>query len=110
MYLFSMFVSLVVSTVLQLAILNWGYADACKIVKGLEPKFGNFVTKAAVIPDAPIETKGPEEDTKVASKKDSKKETKKESAGLSPAETKDSNGETIGKLNEMISMMISMRV
>jgi len=65
------------------------YVDACKIVKGLEPKFGNFVTKAAVIPDAPIETKGPEEDTKVASKKDSKKETKKESAGLSPAETKE---------------------
>jgi len=65
------------------------YVDACKIVKGLAPKFGNFVTKAAVIPDAPIETKGPEEDTKVASKKDSKKETKKESAGLSPAETKE---------------------
>ena len=72
--------------------LSRGYVDACKIVKGLEPKFGHFVTKAAVIPDAPIETKGPEEETKVASKKDSKKETKKESAGLSPAETKDSNG------------------
>ena len=72
--------------------LSRGYVDACKIVKGLEPKFGHFVTKAAVIPDVPIETKGPEEETKVASKKDSKKETKKESAGLSPAETKDSNG------------------
>ena len=52
--------------------------DACKIVKGLEPKFGHFVTKAAVIPEAPIETKGPEEETKVASKKGSKKKTKKE--------------------------------
>ena len=72
--------------------------DACKIVKGLEPKFGHFVTKAAVIPEAPIETTGPQEETKVASKKDSKKETKKESAGLSPAETKDSNGETSGRL------------
>mmetsp|Transcript_13956 Transcript_13956/g.16258 ORF Transcript_13956/g.16258 Transcript_13956/m.16258 type:complete len:111 (-) Transcript_13956:10-342(-) len=27
------------------------YVDACKIVKGLEPKFGNFVTKAAVVPE-----------------------------------------------------------
>ena len=50
------------------------------------------------IPDAPIETKGPEEEAKVASKTGSKKETKKEGAGLSPAETKDSNGETIRRL------------
>ena len=42
-----------------------------------------------MIPDAPIETKGPEEETKVA-KKDSKKET----AGSSPAETKDSHGQS----------------
>lgn len=28
------------------------YVDACKIVKGLEPKFGHFVTKAAEIPQA----------------------------------------------------------
>eukprot|EP00435_Cladocopium_sp_Y103_P000792 s6738_g1.t1 len=43
---------------------NGGYVDACKIVKGLEPKFGNFVTKAAVIPDAGVETKQAEEETK----------------------------------------------
>eukprot|EP00435_Cladocopium_sp_Y103_P026867 s2711_g6.t1 len=28
------------------------YVDACKIVKGLEPKFGYFVTKAAEAPKA----------------------------------------------------------
>ena len=26
------------------------YVDACKIVKGLDPKFGNFITKAAEVP------------------------------------------------------------
>ena len=65
------------------------YVDACKIVKGLEPKFGYFVTKEAVLPDAPV-SKPEEEETKVvSSKKETKKETKKESAGLSPAETKE---------------------
>ena len=34
------------------------YVDACKVVKGLEPKFGHFVTKAAVVPEA---VKAPEE-------------------------------------------------
>lgn len=48
--------------------------DACKIVKGLEPKFGNFTTKEAVLPDAP--TKQEEEEVKVVqTKKDPKKET-----------------------------------
>jgi hypothetical protein len=28
------------------------YVDACKIVKGLDPKFGNFITKAAEVPVA----------------------------------------------------------
>eukprot|EP00435_Cladocopium_sp_Y103_P052134 s1152_g16.t1 len=65
------------------------YVDACKIVKGLEPKFGYFMTKEAVLPDAPV-SKTEEEETKVVSnKKETKKETKKESAGLSPAETKE---------------------
>ena len=54
--------------------------DACKIVKGLKPKSHHFLTKEAVIPEAPIETKGPEEETEVASKKGSKKKTKKEMA------------------------------
>jgi hypothetical protein len=35
------------------------YVDACKIVKGLEPKFGYFVTKAAEAPKA-LETPTPE--------------------------------------------------
>mmetsp|Transcript_20267 Transcript_20267/g.44775 ORF Transcript_20267/g.44775 Transcript_20267/m.44775 type:complete len:267 (+) Transcript_20267:64-864(+) len=66
------------------------YVDACKIVKGLEPKFGYFVTKAAEAPKA-LETPTPEvEEVKPdKAKKDSKKEPKKESAGLSPAETKE---------------------
>ena len=29
------------------------YVDACKIVKGLDPKFGHFITKAAEVPVAP---------------------------------------------------------
>lgn len=57
-------------------------------MKGLEPKFGNFVTKAAVIPEATAEA-AVEEEAKVTTKKETKKEPKKESAGLSPAETKD---------------------
>lgn len=65
------------------------YVDACKIVKGLEPKFGYFVTKAAMVPEAPMAKAEEEEVSKVAGKKETKKETKKESAGLSPAETKE---------------------
>jgi len=65
------------------------YVDACKIVKGLEPKFGHFVTKAAVIPQIEKpETvqEAPEQKTR----KDNKKEKKeKESAGLSPDELKE---------------------
>eukprot|EP00438_Fugacium_kawagutii_P015092 Skav214583 [mRNA] locus=scaffold57:311092:313215:+ [translate_table: standard] len=57
------------------------YVDACKIVKGLEPKFGNFVTKAAVIPEATAAA-AVEEEVKVTTKKETKKEPKKESAGL----------------------------
>ncbi|CAJ1413805.1 unnamed protein product [Effrenium voratum] len=64
------------------------YVDACKIVKGLEPKFGYFVTKAAEVPVAPQEAA--QEEAKVEkAKKESKKEPKKEAAGLSPAETKE---------------------
>ncbi|CAJ1359359.1 unnamed protein product [Effrenium voratum] len=62
------------------------YVDACKIVKGLEPKFGHFVTKAA---EVFVAQKAVQEETKEKAKKEIKKETKKESAGLSPAETKE---------------------
>jgi len=70
------------------------YIDACKVLKGLEPPNGNFMTKTkAGAPEAAakIEEK-PSEDakTKVAEKKDEKKEDKKpkkqESAGISKAE------------------------
>ena len=37
--------------------------DACKIVKGLEPKFGYFVTKAAEAPKA-VETAAVVEEVK----------------------------------------------
>eukprot|EP00439_Symbiodinium_sp_Y106_P062750 s26_g9.t1 len=62
------------------------YVDACKIVKGLEPKFGHFVTKEAVKPE--IEADEPEA-AENKPKKEPKKEKKAESAGLSPAETKE---------------------
>ena len=65
------------------------YVDACKVVKGLEPKFGYFVTKAAEAPKAPEKVEVTEEIKPEKAKKDSKKEVKKESAGLSPAETKE---------------------
>eukprot|EP00438_Fugacium_kawagutii_P036095 Skav218076 [mRNA] locus=scaffold1832:170386:171723:- [translate_table: standard] len=63
------------------------YVDACKISKGLEPKFGNFVTKAAVVPEIVPEPVQQVIETKP--KKENKKEKKQESAGLSPAETKE---------------------
>ena len=37
------------------------YVDACKVVKGLEPKFGYFVTKAAEAPKAPEKVEVTEE-------------------------------------------------
>jgi hypothetical protein len=71
------------------------YIDACKVVKGLEPKNGNFVkgglqapkvkesvTAVAAVVEAPAAV---EEETK----KDKKPAKKMESAGLSPAETKE---------------------
>jgi hypothetical protein len=70
---------------------NPQYIDACKVVKGLEPKNGFFVTnpKAAAEEtkvEAPkVEVVQP--DAKKEPKKDAKKESKKQSAGISPAET-----------------------
>jgi len=65
------------------------YVDACKIVKGLEPKFSNFVLKAAEVPSAATPAKA-ESEADPAKKLREKKEAKKqESAGLSPAETKE---------------------
>eukprot|EP00438_Fugacium_kawagutii_P023140 Skav208949 [mRNA] locus=scaffold1580:95834:96049:- [translate_table: standard] len=40
------------------------YVDACKIVKGLESKFGYFVTKAAEAPKAPEVTETVTEEVK----------------------------------------------
>lgn len=47
------------------------------------------MTKAAMVPEAPLAKAEEEEVSKVAGKKETKKEAKKESAGLSPAETKE---------------------
>ena len=47
----------------QLQALPRQYVDACKIVKGLEPKFGYFVTKAAEAPKA-VETAAVVEEVK----------------------------------------------
>merc|ERR1712100_527752 len=64
------------------------YIDACKVIKGQQPKNGNFVKKAAekpkaaaAAPEAKVEEKA--DDSK---KKDDKKPKKQESAGISKAE------------------------
>ena len=54
------------------------YVDAVKVCRGLDAKFGNFVTKAAVVPEIVPEPIQPVIDTKP--KKESKKEKKPESA------------------------------
>jgi len=72
------------------------YIDACKVVKGLEPKNGHFATKPQVTepePADPAPVGGapsiPAEDPKEAKKKDDKPKKKQESAGLSPDERKE---------------------
>jgi len=71
------------------------YIDACKVVKGLEPKNGHFVKSApAPIKKAPAGggysgSAPPVAPPPAPEKKDDKKATKKESAGLSPAEKKE---------------------
>merc|ERR1719198_1813573 len=65
------------------------YIDAIKVIKGQQPKNGNFVKKAAekpkaaaaAAPEAKVEEKA--EDSK---KKDDKKPKKQENAGISKAE------------------------
>jgi len=62
------------------------YIDACKVIKGLEPKNGHFVIESskAAEPEAPAEeAKVEQPETKKTEKKESKK---KESAGISQAE------------------------
>jgi len=78
------------------------YIDACKVVKGLDPKHGFFVKRPIVekiVPDAKAEPKpslkeSVEEPAKKEPKeakeaKEAKKSKKEESAGLSPAETRE---------------------
>jgi len=64
------------------------YIDACKVVKGMEPKSGFFVIKAAEATKPVVTEAAPAEATPDA-KKEKEKKLKKESAGLSPAETKE---------------------
>lgn len=69
------------------------YIDACKVIKGLEPKNGFFILKEKkVIEAVKEETKpadAPKEDAKKDPKKDEKKAKKQESAGISPDERKE---------------------
>lgn len=44
--------------------------DACKVVKGLEPKFGHFVTKAAEVPVVQAKAEVVEEAKPEKAKKD----------------------------------------
>merc|ERR1711879_1048755 len=66
------------------------YIDACRVVKGQQPKNGNFAkAKTAETPKAEaakaVEEK-PEEEAKDTKKKEDKKPKKQESAGISKAE------------------------
>ena len=70
------------------------YIDACKVVKGLEPKNGFFVKQAAdsikkAAAPAPAAPAAPAPVKEEAKKEKEKKPRKEESAGLSPAETKE---------------------
>merc|ERR1711972_434292 len=77
------------------------YIDACKVVKGLEPKNGNFATKpqTAAAEDAPADSKEalaePAEAPAESKKKDGispdakSKPKKKQDAGISPDERKE---------------------
>ena len=58
------------------------YVDACKIVKGLDPKFGFFITKEAVCPEIAVAEPTPEA-VETKPKKEPKKEKKADRAGLS---------------------------
>merc|ERR1711879_365549 len=65
------------------------YIDACRVVKGQQPKNWNFA-KAKEAPKPKVEAQvveeKPEEEAKEAKKKDDKKPKKQESAGISKAE------------------------
>lgn len=68
------------------------YIDACKVVKGLEPKNGHFATKPQVAePEVSTKTQeqAPAQELKEAKKKDDKPKKKQDSAGLSPDERKE---------------------
>merc|ERR1712232_1282273 len=69
------------------------YIDACKVVKGLEPKNGHFATKpqsAEPEPAAALAAEAaPAEEAKDSKKKDDKPKKKQESAGLGPDEKKE---------------------
>lgn len=58
---------MVVNSPVLISMSHRKYVDACKIVKGLESKFGYFVTKAAEAPKAP-QTETVTEDVKVTDK------------------------------------------
>ena len=79
------------------------YVDACKIVKGLDPKFGHFVTKAAVLPQMEKTEAVQEVAPEPKARKEHKKE-KKETAGLSPEELKELEGAALTATCEVIYM------
>jgi hypothetical protein len=68
------------------------YIDACKVVKGQEPKNGFFVVKSATkeeVKPAAAPEEAPKEEAKKDAKKDEKKSKKQESAGISADERKE---------------------
>jgi len=67
------------------------YIDACKVAKGLEPQFGNFMITPSVLPEVAAEQMPAPAPTgeAVAKKKEREVKAKKEEAGLSPAEARE---------------------
>jgi len=66
------------------------YIDACKVVKGLEPKNGFFVKSSPNVIKKAVETKAPPAEAPPTPPKEEKKPKKAmESTGLSPAEKKE---------------------
>merc|ERR1719160_1622131 len=77
------------------------YIDATKVVKGLEPKNGNFVkVKQEAKKVEKKEEPKPEEPKKEEPKKDDKKPKKQESAGISKEERQEQEAKKVEKKEE----------
>merc|ERR1712046_36515 len=89
-----------------------GYIDATKVVKGSEPKNGNFI-KSKIEAKKPVKKEEPrpvEEPKKEEPKKEEKKAKKQESAGISKEERQeleDLKGKIIARKTELKAQGLS---